>query len=107
MEEQEYIYPNAVIYTAKYRNRLLYVGSCEDYEDRIYNHEKTYYSKKNRPLYNKLYEENILFEDLIFNIFEKFPCNDKKDLTKREGIIQKIFKPEFNIKIEGRTKKEY
>tara|TARA_R110000868_G_C10847769_1_gene760565 strand:- start:715 stop:1326 length:612 start_codon:yes stop_codon:yes gene_type:complete len=50
----------------------------------------------------------IQLGDCSIELIENFPCQSKKELTQREGELQRKFKNEIvNCKIEGRTKKEY
>jgi hypothetical protein len=46
--------------------------------------------------------------DCSIELIENFPCKSKKELTHREGELQRQFKNEIvNHKIEGRTPQEY
>ncbi len=46
------------------------------------------------------------WSDFYIELYEKYPCNDKAELCKREGeIIRQI--GTLNKCIAGRTKKEY
>jgi len=102
-----YKYPNSVIYNIWYQGRRLYTGSSVDFPQRKRGHKSSYNNNKDRPLYRKLKEKNIQFEDLQFIIYKEFPCNDLKELRKEEGKCIKELKSEFNENIAGRTKKEY
>lgn len=102
----EYKYPNAVIYDIFYQSRRLYTGSSINFPKRKRDH-KYGYNNKTTTLYKKMKEENIDFKDLQFIIYKEYPCNNIKNLRIEEGICIKNLKPEFNIKIDGRTVKEY
>lgn len=46
--------------------------------------------------------------DCFIQLLESFPCNTKEELLKREGELIRQYKNELvNIRIEGRTSKEY
>ena len=63
--------------------------------------------------YDSLNKPTIFFyqhiddwDNWYIELFEKFPCNSKEELNKREGeIIREI--GTVNKQIAGRTKKEY
>ena len=46
--------------------------------------------------------------DCFIQLLESFPCNTKEELLKREGELIRQYKNELvNVRIEGRTSKEY
>ena len=58
---------------------------------------------------SKKYSSKILFEkyeQVIIELIEKFPCNNREDLNKREGMHIRMTDC-INKRIEGRTRKEY
>ena len=46
-------------------------------------------------------------EHFYIELLEDFKCENKKQLTNREGYFIREFKPVLNDRIEGRTKKQY
>ena len=48
----------------------------------------------------------IMTEEYHIELVENFPCESKKELSKREGYYIKTF-PCVNMRVAGRTKKEY
>jgi hypothetical protein len=47
-------------------------------------------------------------DDCYIELIENYPCNNKAELTKREGELIRLHKNDLvNKKIAGRTKKEY
>ena len=56
-------------------------------------------------LYKKIRETNDI-DDWYIELYEKFPCNDKQELHKREGeVIREI--SNLNRNVAGRSYKEY
>ena len=52
--------------------------------------------------------EILKLEDAYIELLEACPCNNKMELTKREGELIRQYKNEIvNKKIEGRTNKQY
>jgi hypothetical protein len=100
-------YSKGKIYTIRYSldDSLVYVGSTvNDLSQRWWQH-KSNHTKKNMKLYKKMCETNDLANWYI-ELYEEFPCQNKNQLTMREGqIIRKI--GTLNHKIEGRTTQEY
>ena len=101
-------YKNGKIYTIRCKNddTLIYVGSTVQPLFKRWHHHKTSLKNKNDNmlLYQKMRETNI--EDWYIELYEKFSCENKEQLNKREGqIIREI--SSLNKRIEGRTLKEY
>jgi hypothetical protein len=47
-------------------------------------------------------------DDCYIELIENYPCNNKEELRKREGELQRLHKDNIvNIRIEGRKHKEY
>lgn len=105
-------YSKAVIYTIRYKldDSLLYVGSTTqplykrwyDHKFRVY---RTQDKEYNRMLCIKIRETNDI-NNWYIELYEAFPCNNKDELLKREGQIQRELKPCLNKEIAGRTDKE-
>jgi hypothetical protein len=99
-------YQKGIIYNIWHKDILFYTGSTTNYKRRQIGH-KNDMKYQITPFYKALFELNIPFEDLRFEIYEEYSCNSKVELYKREGEIQRLLKPKYNMKIEGRTKEEY
>jgi hypothetical protein len=78
----------------------IYIGStCSDINKRFFEHK--YISKTCKA------QEILIFNDAFIDIIENYPCNDRKELLKREGHhILQFIDVCVNKKVEGRTRKE-
>jgi len=106
-------YQKGQIYTIRYRldDSLLYVGSTTQPLHKRWSEYKRHYDNLNSSSYTmlicqKMRETNDV-QNWYIELYEKFPCNDKTELSKREGEIQRELKPNLNVRIENRTRKEY
>jgi len=96
-------YENSIIYKIYGKNHdMVYYGSttkklCKRKAGHIYcfNH------KKNETCASQIFKTN----DYIFEIVEKYPCNNRKELQKRERYYIENFKC-INLFIPTRTRKE-
>ena len=93
-------YQNAVIYKLWCPdNELVYIGStCNALRKRLCQHKSCLTCRS-----------KILFEsgcDVKIELIEKFPCNDKVELNRREGEIIRATIC-VNKLIAGRSQKEY
>ena len=84
-------YQKGKIYTIRNKNdtNLIYVGStCKKYlSDRISNHRSNSKKTPNNHFYKLINDWN----DWYIELYENFPCNNKNELTKREGeVIREI-----------------
>jgi hypothetical protein len=102
-------YQKGLIYCIWYDEELFYVGSTTNLTTRKRKHKEAilYETLKKLPVHKKIIELEIPFEDLRFEEYCKVPCNSKADLTKQEGDYQRLLKPLYNIRIEGRSKKDW
>jgi hypothetical protein len=103
-------YQKGVVYNVWYEDELFYTGSTTHLINRKSKHKRSIKNKITEwtlPFHKAIKELNIPFENLRFEEYEKYPCNSKPELEKREGEIQRILKPKYIGKIAGRTKKEY
>ena len=96
-------YENGKIYTirCRYDDNLIYVGSTvENYlSNRMSKHR--YLTSCNLSKY-----VNGDWDNWYIELYENYPCDNREQLSKREGeIIRQI--GTLNKRIEGRTKKEY
>jgi|APGre2960657404_1045060.scaffolds.fasta_scaffold120122_1 hypothetical protein len=102
-------YQNGKIYTIRNRidETLIYVGSTsQTLSQRMTQHRSD--CKKRRHCRCSLYDYIIDndWSNFYIELYEMYPCNQKCELEKREGeIIRQI--ATINIKINGRTKKEW
>ena len=114
MENDEKVinkYNNSKIYTIRCtdNNNLIYVGATtQPLYKRWYQHKKVcfYNNVKNINilLYIKIRELGL--NKFYIELYENFKCNNKEELTKREGdVIRQI--ATLNKCISGRKKKEY
>ena len=99
-------YSKGQIYTIRcYDDKsLIYVGSTIQPLSKRFNHHK---KDNNCSLYqyiNKNY--NGIWNNWYIELYEEFKCDNKEQLNKREGEIQREIAT-INKRIEGRTKKEY
>lgn len=86
-------------------NDDIYVGStCDTLVKRFSRHRKDCKKRNHLPLYELI--EKIGFERFRIELIENYPCEDKYQLRQKEGLwIRQL--GTLNIKIEGRTRKEY
>ena len=105
-------YSNGKIYKIKSnQTEKFYIGSTiNELKLRLIQH-KTHYKGFQEGKGNFLASfEIIIFNDVSIELIEKFSCNSKKELVKREGEIIKQYLQDGNIlnkNIAGRTFKEY
>ncbi len=100
-------YQNGKIYTIRCRSdeNLIYVGSTsQTLSQRMTLHRSCCKRGDGCSLYDYIIDND--WSDFYIELYEKYPCNDKAELCKREGeIIRQI--GTLNKCIAGRTKKEY
>ena len=98
-------YLNGKIYLVKYKydDNMIYVGSTKlTLEERMREHRKT--TKESvYSLYDKVCGD---WDNWYIELYENYPCNNKQELERREGIVIKQIAT-INKNIAGRTKKEY
>lgn len=102
-------YQNGKIYTI--RNQVddeVYVGStCMPLHKRFYEHKNM---KKFKKTGMKLYKHvDFLdgWDNFYIELHEDYPCENKNELLRREGQVQRELKASLNKNIAGRTQKEY
>lgn len=102
-------YQNGKIYKIwSLSSNLIYIGSTtQELNKRLAGHIRSYknYLKTNK---NKCAAFELLkLNDYKIELIELYKCNSKKELERREGIIQRENKENLvNLYIAGRTKKE-
>jgi hypothetical protein len=108
--EQTNKYANGKIYTIRsHQTDKYYIGStCDSLSKRLYEHRKKL-KLYNTGKYNNVSSFDIIqYDDHYIELLELFPCNSKIELTSREGHFIRLHKNDLvNVKIEGRTQKEY
>lgn len=100
-------YSKAVIYYIYNINTkdIIYVGSTINFKKRINKHNSQCKKLCNiKPLYITI---NNNWNEWIIEKYEDYSCNNRKELTKREGDIKKILNPSLNKNIPGRNLKEW
>lgn len=99
-------YSKGKIYTIRCinDNSLIYVGSTiETLPRRFAKHKETSKIKPHFLLYSSV---NKKWEEWYMELYELYPCSCRAELQRREGeIIREI--GNLNMRIEGRTKREY
>ena len=102
-------YQNGYIYKIwSLQTEEIYIGSSTtDQRMRLNQHKRQYkrfLQEKTKNYYTSF--EIVKYPDCKIEIIEKFPCNSKDELEKREGEIQRATEC-CNRNIAGRTKKEW
>jgi hypothetical protein len=101
-------YKNGQIYAiVNEEGKEVYIGSsCQPLYKRWYQHKQ---DSKRRSHFNvyKHIEECGGFEKFRIILVEEYPCENKKQLERREGEHIKRINPVGNRFVAGRTQKEY
>ena len=101
-------YQKGKIYTIRSRNSdKVYVGStCNELRKRIYEHKTDYkYWVDGNRKYISSYE--VLKDGMCYiELFEKYPCNSKDELKRREGEVMRNMECVNKIKWIGMTREE-
>ena len=101
-------YQDSKIYTIRsHQTKKIYVGStCNELRKRLYQHKQKYkIFLKNKSIFISSFEI-IKYDDCFIELYEKYPCNDRMELHKREGEIIRSLDC-VNKNIAGRTIKEH
>jgi hypothetical protein len=100
-------YQKGKIYTIRCRtdDELIYVGSTiMTLSKRLAEHR--YASVNKQKTGKRFYKDVENWDDWYIELYEEYPCENKQQLNRKEGeIIRKI--GTLNIRIEGRTQKEW
>ena len=75
-------------------------------EKRFQRH-KTASKKSNSLVYRTIREDPLGIENYYIELIEYFPCNNKDELEKREGLYQLNMDFKLNVRIAGRKFEEY
>ena len=105
-------YQKGYIYGIYFNDQLLYIGSsCAMLAKRRYEHKCITHklTDKSIPLHRYI-NENVPDmwnnQELRIEEIEKFPCADKNELNRREGVLIREMNPLCNKNIAGRTPAE-
>ena len=102
-------YQNGKIYTIRsHQTEEFYIGSTtQPLADRFGNHAAQFKRYQNGK--GKYYTSfKILeYDDAYYELYESCPCNDKNELTRREGELIRANANCVNKNIAGRTVKQY
>ena len=88
----------------------IYVGSSTNFRQRKAQHKCSCTKEGNRDYYCKVYEyirNNGGWDNWDMVLLEKYPCNDKYELTKRERYWTEELKASLNSNVPSRTQEEY
>jgi len=104
-------YKNSKIYIIKNtNNNLVYIGATTELylSTRFQKHKSQKCSISN---YINNPDNKTNWDEWYIELYEKFPCNDKNELNKKEGEIQRLFKNDnnyilINKKITNKPKEE-
>jgi hypothetical protein len=103
-------YSKTIIYYVYFNESLLYIGHSTNIKCRKNQHHHHCYNTESKKyhlsFYKHIREKNIQWDDLRWEC-EKYPCADKNEAIKEEGLRIRRDKPIGNIVIPGRTTKEY
>ena len=102
-------YENGKIYVIRnYCNDLVYIGSTTQSLSKRFSWHKASMKYKKIQLYEAF--EKLGIYNFYIELLELCPCSCKEELCKKEGYyIRKFdsYKNGYNMRIEGRTRKEY
>ena len=103
-------YQNGKIYTIRsFQTDKYYIGStCLQLHKRFYQHKQSYKSYQNNKHHFVTSFEIVKYDDCYIELLEEYKCENKNQLTKREGELIREYKNEcVNKFIPTRTHKEY
>lgn len=107
-------YSKSVIYMLKkkddYDNENVYIGSTTDIVRRKTVHKSSCCNPNDKGYNHKKYQyirENGGWENWSMILIEKYPCNNKLELEKREDEIMCEMQSKLNAQRASRNKKEY
>jgi hypothetical protein len=102
-------YQLAKIYkiTSKQTHKV-YVGSTvQPLQIRLLGHKADYRRYLFKQRYRTTSCEIIIYDDCIIELIENYPCNNKKELSLREGYYILNTEHTVNKQVAGQTKQEY
>lgn len=102
-------YKKSCIYAIRsHKTDKIYIGStCTPLYKRFYEHKKKYkaWLNDNTKYYTTSYEI-LKFDDAYIELYEEYPCENKKQLHRKEGEVIRAVDC-VNKMVAGRTYKEY
>ena len=107
-------YSKGLLYLIKHKddinNETCYIGSTVNFNGRQNNH-KSRCNNENSEAYNskkyKYIRENGGWDDFVMLEIEKYPCEYKQELTKREDEVMCQYNVILNERRSSRTKEQY
>jgi hypothetical protein len=109
MEQLPTNYANSKIYTIRsHQTQLFYIGSTRDeLRKRLHSHKKCY-DRWTKGGYHYVSSFDIIkYDDHYIELLENYPCENKNELTRREGqLIRENMVNVVNKNIAGRTNQE-
>ena len=102
-------FQNGKVYTIRsHQTEEFYIGStCQKLADRFGNHKAKFKRYQNGKGNYVTSFKMLEYPDARMELLENCPCNDKNELTRREGEIIRATPNCVNKNIPGRTKKQY
>lgn len=107
MPKTQIDYQRGIIYGMYYGYDLVYIGSTTNFNKRKSNHRNDFKCFPHKNPYKEMVILDITFENIRFEEIEKYPCNTKEELIRREGELIREHKPLWNKDIAGRTRAEW
>ena len=101
-------YENGLIYTIRsHQTTDIYIGSTtQPLYKRIYQHKRHFKAWKNGKFWYVSSFELMKYDDVYIELLELCPCENKMQLHKREGELQREMDC-INKNVAGRTMNEY
>ena len=96
-------YHSGKIYTIRsHRTDKYYIGStCSPLHKRLYQHKLQYRMFQAGKFCLVTSFEIIKFDDCYIELYENYKCNNRNELTKREGEVIRLLKNEVvNIRVD-------
>lgn len=99
----------AKIYAIRsYQTEEIYIGStCDTLSKRFYSHKIKFKQFQNGKANYITSFKMLEYADAYIELLENCPCNDKNELTRREGELIRVNAYCVNKNIAGRTIKQY
>jgi hypothetical protein len=100
-------YQNGKIYSIRTpKTEKFYIGSTTQILCKRFADHKSKFKKNNCKLTSK-YLFELGFDDCYIELIENYPCNNKEELTKREGELMRQYKEQLvNNRLESITIEE-
>ena len=98
-------YSKSVVYKI-HKDDICYIGSTNDEKRREQGHKDAYNNENSNLKVYKFIRENGGWDNWIFEVIQRFPCDNKKQLVEREYYYYDLLKPLLNSRRPRRTKEE-